>query len=66
MPTLFTQGGKFQEDNSSIHEYKISTAYRNFRDIRTIDWQANSPDLNPIKNLWPVLNIESKLVPQGA
>ncbi|GBB96753.1 hypothetical protein RclHR1_28230003 [Rhizophagus clarus] len=56
VPTLhthFPQGnGIFQEDNAAPHRSKVATATHKNTGIVTLDWPAQSPDINPIKNIW--------------
>ncbi|KAI4458209.1 membrane-associated guanylate kinase maguk [Holotrichia oblita] len=51
----FTENAIFMEDGAPCHKARTTTAWKNAQEIRVLPWPGQSPDINPIENVWHII-----------
>ena len=55
--TICPRNWIFQYDNDPKHRSRIAREWKSDHHVKSMDWPSNSPDLNPIENVWSVFRL---------
>ena len=58
--TAINQPAVFMQDNAPCHTAKSVKTFLSEEDVTVMEWPAQSPDMNPIENVWKLLNERAK------
>ena len=60
LKTAINQPAVSMQDNAPCHTAKSVKTFLSEEDVTAMEWPAESPDMNPIENVWKLLNERAK------